>query len=144
MLQPFLPYPLVILPGVTRERLESFDRAITLEPADYPDMRDTLIGEFRNYLGILKARLDSFQAFFLLTRSLFIFDLGQGGLVARLHWVLLCWATLVQSRAPTLNVQSVADCASTPLCKCRHSTGVQRARTDNAGESSYLYMQVCC
>ena len=44
------------LPGVTRERLESFDRAITLEPADYPDKRDTLIGEFRTYLGILKAR----------------------------------------------------------------------------------------
>ena len=44
------------LPGVTRERLESFDRAITLEPADYPDKRDALIAEFRTYLGILKAR----------------------------------------------------------------------------------------
>ena len=41
---------------MTRERLESFDRAITLEPADYSDKRDALIAEFRTYLGILKAR----------------------------------------------------------------------------------------
>ena len=43
-------------PGVTRARLESFDRAITLEPGDYPDRRDALIREFRGYLGILKVR----------------------------------------------------------------------------------------
>ena len=40
--------------GITRERLESFDRAIKVEPEDYPDKRDALISEFRNYLGILK------------------------------------------------------------------------------------------
>ena len=42
-------------PGINRERLESFDRPIKVEPEDYPDKRDALIGDFRNYLGILKA-----------------------------------------------------------------------------------------
>ncbi|GIL61955.1 hypothetical protein Vafri_16315 [Volvox africanus] len=41
--------------GITRQRLESFDRAITLEPEYYGDKRDALIRDFRNYLGILKA-----------------------------------------------------------------------------------------
>jgi len=41
--------------GITRARLESFDRAIRCEPEDYPGMRGNLIGEFENYLGILKA-----------------------------------------------------------------------------------------
>ena len=27
-----------------------------MEPEDYPDKRDALIGEFQNYLGILKVR----------------------------------------------------------------------------------------
>ena len=40
--------------GITRERLESFDRPIKVEPEDYPDKRDALISEFRNYLSILK------------------------------------------------------------------------------------------
>jgi hypothetical protein len=43
--------------GITRERLEGFDRPIKVEPEDYPDKREALIKEFRNYLGILKARL---------------------------------------------------------------------------------------
>ncbi|GLC33353.1 hypothetical protein PLESTB_000342400 [Pleodorina starrii] len=41
--------------GITRQRLESFDRAITLEPEYYGDKREALIRDFRNYLGILKA-----------------------------------------------------------------------------------------
>jgi hypothetical protein len=41
--------------GVTRQRLEGFDRPITLEPEFYADKKDALIAEFRNYLGILKA-----------------------------------------------------------------------------------------
>ncbi len=41
--------------GITRQRLESFDRPITLEPEYYADKRDALIRDFRNYLGILKA-----------------------------------------------------------------------------------------
>ncbi|KAK9816496.1 hypothetical protein WJX72_001009 [[Myrmecia] bisecta] len=41
--------------GIDRARLESFDRAIKVEPCDYPDKREALIKEFRNYLGILKA-----------------------------------------------------------------------------------------
>ncbi|PNW80482.1 hypothetical protein CHLRE_07g319300v5 [Chlamydomonas reinhardtii] len=41
--------------GITRQRLEGFDRAITLEPEYYPEKRDALIRDFRNYLGILKA-----------------------------------------------------------------------------------------
>ena len=41
--------------GLTRERLESFDRPITLEPDWWADKKDALIREFRNYLGILKA-----------------------------------------------------------------------------------------
>ena len=40
---------------MTRERLESFDRPITLEPECYGDKRGSLINDFRNYLGILKA-----------------------------------------------------------------------------------------
>ena len=42
-------------PGVDRARLESFDRPIKVEPEDYPDKRGSLVGDFRNYLGILKA-----------------------------------------------------------------------------------------
>lgn len=45
--------------GITRERLESFDRPIKVEPEDYPDKRDALISEFRNYLGILNVRSPS-------------------------------------------------------------------------------------
>lgn len=41
--------------GITRERLEGFDRAIKVEPENYPDKKDALIGEFRNYLKILRA-----------------------------------------------------------------------------------------
>ena len=41
--------------GIDRERLESFDRPIKVEPQDYPDKRGQLIKDFRNYLGILKA-----------------------------------------------------------------------------------------
>eukprot|EP00873_Tetraselmis_striata_P000762 jgi/Tetstr1/421026/TSEL_012071.t1 len=41
--------------GITRERLASFERNITCEPEDFPDRRDALIGEFENYLSILKA-----------------------------------------------------------------------------------------
>lgn len=41
--------------GITRARLESFDRAIHSEPQYYADKRDALIGEFQNYLGILNA-----------------------------------------------------------------------------------------
>ena len=40
---------------MTRERLEGFDRPITLEPDFWGDKRNALIGEFRSYLGILKA-----------------------------------------------------------------------------------------
>ena len=41
--------------GVTRERLEGFDRAITLQPEFSGNKKDALIHDFRNYLGILKA-----------------------------------------------------------------------------------------
>ena len=41
--------------GIDRARLESFDRPIKVEPQDYPDKRDALIHDFREYLGILKA-----------------------------------------------------------------------------------------
>ena len=41
--------------GITRERLEGFDRKITEEPQDFPDKRDALIADFQNYLGIIKA-----------------------------------------------------------------------------------------
>ena len=46
---------LFCLIGIDRERLESFDRPIKVEPQDYPDKRGQLISDFRNYLGILKA-----------------------------------------------------------------------------------------
>lgn len=41
--------------GITRERLESFDRKITEEPQDFSDKRDSLIADFQHYLGIIKA-----------------------------------------------------------------------------------------
>lgn len=41
--------------GVTRERLESFARAITLEPEDFPHCRDGLIHDFKEYLKVLKS-----------------------------------------------------------------------------------------
>ncbi|KAK9852315.1 hypothetical protein WJX84_008608 [Apatococcus fuscideae] len=41
--------------GVTRQRLETFDRPIKEEPNFMGDKKDALLGEFRNYLGILKA-----------------------------------------------------------------------------------------
>lgn len=37
-----------------RARLESFDRAITCEPEDFPDKREGLSADLRRYLGILK------------------------------------------------------------------------------------------
>ena len=40
--------------GVTRARLEGFDRAIRCEPQDFPDKRAALAADFRNYLAILK------------------------------------------------------------------------------------------
>jgi alpha-glucan,water dikinase len=41
--------------GVTRERLRGFERAIKSEPTFYGDRKDALIGEFENFLTILKA-----------------------------------------------------------------------------------------
>ena len=41
--------------GITRQRLEGFDRPIVTNPHFWPDKKNSLIGEFRNYLGILKA-----------------------------------------------------------------------------------------
>jgi alpha-glucan, water dikinase len=41
--------------GVTRERLRSFERPIRSDPDFYGDRKDALIGEFENYLRILKA-----------------------------------------------------------------------------------------
>ena len=49
------PATSLLYAGVSRERLESFDRPIKVEPEDYPDKRDALIGDFRNYLSILKS-----------------------------------------------------------------------------------------
>jgi alpha-glucan,water dikinase len=41
--------------GVTRERLRSFERPIRSEPTFYGDKKDALIGEFENFLRILKS-----------------------------------------------------------------------------------------
>eukprot|EP01025_Chloroclados_australasicus_P029393 TRINITY_DN2937_c0_g1_i13.p1 TRINITY_DN2937_c0_g1~~TRINITY_DN2937_c0_g1_i13.p1 ORF type:complete len:933 (-),score=168.34 TRINITY_DN2937_c0_g1_i13:30-2582(-) len=41
--------------GITKERLESFDRPIVAQPDTYGVDPGRLISEFRNYLGILKA-----------------------------------------------------------------------------------------
>mmetsp|Transcript_19942 Transcript_19942/g.51852 ORF Transcript_19942/g.51852 Transcript_19942/m.51852 type:complete len:1521 (-) Transcript_19942:995-5557(-) len=41
--------------GVTRERLESFDRPVRGEPQWFDGKKDALIRDFRNYLGILKS-----------------------------------------------------------------------------------------
>eukprot|EP00887_Chlorella_sp_A99_P007269 scaffold2.g7269.t1 len=41
--------------GITRARLESFERPIRCDPEHFPDKRDALISEFQNYLKILKA-----------------------------------------------------------------------------------------
>jgi alpha-glucan,water dikinase len=41
--------------GVSRARLESFDRPIVTDPVFFADKRDNLIRDFNHYLGILKA-----------------------------------------------------------------------------------------
>ena len=41
--------------GITRERLQSFDRPIVTLPEFFPDKKDNLIRDFTHYLGILKA-----------------------------------------------------------------------------------------
>lgn len=41
--------------GVTRERLASFERAITVDPEYFPDKQQALIKDCTHYLGILKA-----------------------------------------------------------------------------------------
>ena len=41
--------------GVTRQRLESFDRPIITEPVFYPEKKEALIRDFTDYLGTLKA-----------------------------------------------------------------------------------------
>jgi alpha-glucan,water dikinase len=41
--------------GVTRERLQSFERPIRSEPDFYADRKDALIGEFEHFLRIVKA-----------------------------------------------------------------------------------------
>ncbi|KFM28490.1 Alpha-glucan water dikinase, chloroplastic [Auxenochlorella protothecoides] len=41
--------------GVTRQRLESFDRPITVDPQFFGDRRDALLADFRAYLKVLKA-----------------------------------------------------------------------------------------
>lgn len=41
--------------GITRQRLESFERPIVTDPEYYSSKRDALIRDFYNYLGILKA-----------------------------------------------------------------------------------------
>lgn len=57
-------YCLSCCAGITRERLESFDRPIKVEPEDYPDKRDALISEFRNYLAILKVWFPTHQSLY--------------------------------------------------------------------------------
>ena len=41
--------------GVTRDRLRSFERPIRTDPTFYGDKKDALIGEFENFLRILKS-----------------------------------------------------------------------------------------
>jgi alpha-glucan,water dikinase len=41
--------------GVTRERLQGFERPIRSEPDYYADKKDALIGEFENFLRVLKS-----------------------------------------------------------------------------------------
>jgi alpha-glucan,water dikinase len=41
--------------GVTRERLESFERPITTRPDFLPDLKDALIYDFENYLRLLRS-----------------------------------------------------------------------------------------
>ena len=41
--------------GVSRERLESFARNITLEPEHFPHCKDALIHDFQEYLRVLKS-----------------------------------------------------------------------------------------
>ncbi len=41
--------------GISRQRLESFDRPIVTLPEFFPDKRDALIRDCQNYLKILKS-----------------------------------------------------------------------------------------
>jgi len=46
------PYAAV---GITRERVESYDRPVPGDPEYYSDKKDGLIKDMYNYLGILKS-----------------------------------------------------------------------------------------
>jgi alpha-glucan,water dikinase len=52
------PLPPPAEAGLTRQRLESYDRAIRTDPEFFPDKKEALIGEMNNYLKILKAVSD--------------------------------------------------------------------------------------
>ncbi|OAI50193.1 hypothetical protein AYO44_05850 [Planctomycetaceae bacterium SCGC AG-212-F19] len=41
--------------GVTRERLQKFERPIKADPQNYPDRREALVRDFENFLRILKS-----------------------------------------------------------------------------------------
>ena len=41
--------------GLSRQRLESYDRAVVTDPVYYAGKAQSLIGEFENYLKILKS-----------------------------------------------------------------------------------------
>jgi hypothetical protein len=41
--------------GIDRKMLESYDRPIVTDPHFFPDKKNSLIGEFENYLKILKS-----------------------------------------------------------------------------------------
>jgi hypothetical protein len=56
--------------GISRQRLESFDRPIVCEPEWFGSgKKDALIREFRNYLGILKAVHSGAIALYVVIRA---------------------------------------------------------------------------
>ena len=48
-------YSVLAAGGVTRERLNSFDRPIKTDPLFFPDKKDGLIQDFRKYMRVLKS-----------------------------------------------------------------------------------------
>ena len=100
---PNLSSPMIASAGITRERLESFDRPIKVEPEDYPDKRDALIGEFQNYLGILKVHPSHHEA----DSS----DSGRGSVT------LLGGRTVLEQEVPVVEHGCCRPCTQAQTCR---------------------------
>ncbi len=66
--------------GVTRERLQSYERPIMSHPDFVPHLRDALIPDFEHFLGILKAVHSGTDLGTAIHSARYLFDAGMHGL----------------------------------------------------------------